>query len=565
MDQAPIGHEGTRGLCSFSVGTVRMAVGEHDAAVDEFRAGLVSDPGTAEHWFQLGRLLGRSRDEAGAAHQWRRAYCCDPGRDRILRDLITLLRRVGNAPAGWLSDWWRRVYRSSDQTMFRTFIDLMVVSGDLKSAFGIRVLRSALLENPNNESLYRLLGDERVSPASRDLRQVFRLRLLRLGAVDANTLRTVGYYARETERYEIAATYLKRSILYNPTRNIAYFTMFFLSRNRDTIEGARSFLRHAWCVLYRKANGAGTEHLLRRFAELERANGDTGPLIPRFEKERANPSLDQVSWRSMTRELARCQIEAGDIPGAFANLQSLERFRPNEPSSYLLADWASYHYQAGNRGEYDQLVDRRFIRSFELSDIAPDLDVQTFNAALRRLVTNHPSLNAGSDGGQADMRQTGDKGPGSLLEDQAPELVDLSRYFEILLQKYRQALPDDPHHPFLKYKDVPAPMALFWGLVIRNCDEVYTHRHGEETFASAIYYAHEPEDIEDPENPRSGWFEALRSDLNIEMDSADVLEFEARPGRFLFIPSYFYHRAMPTKLSRKRVSIVADFNYSFEA
>ena len=542
-----------------------MAVGEHDAAVNEYRRGLVSSPGTVAYWFQLGRLLGRSRDEAGAAIQWRRAYCCDPESDRVTRDLIALRHRIGNAPAGWLSDWWRRVLRSSDQALFRTFVDLMMRSGDPRSAHGIRVLRSAILENPTNKSLYRLLGDEGTSPASRDLRQVFRLRQLRLGAVDANTLRTIGHYNREAERYETAAAYLKRSILYNPTRNIAYFTMFFLSRNRDTIEVARSFLRHAWCVLYRETYGAGIEHLLRRFAELERVNGDTGSLIPRFEKERANPSLDQVSWRSMTRELARCQIETEDLTGAFANLQSLERFRPNEPSSYLLADWASYHYQAGNRREYDQLVDRRFIKSFELSDIAPDLDIQAFNSALRRLVTNHPSLKAGSDGGQGDMRQTGDKGPGSLLADQTPELVRLRRYFETLLQKYREALPEDPHHPFLRYKDVPAPMALFWGLVIRNCDEVFTHRHGEETFASAIYYAHESEDIEDPENPRSGWFEALRTDLNIEMDPADILEFEARPGRFLFLPSYFYHRAMPTKLSRKRVSIVADFNYSIEA
>ena len=207
-------------------------------------------------------------------------------------------------------------------------------------------------------------------------------------------------------------------------------------------------------------------------------------------------------------------------------------------------------------------MDRNFIRSYDLAAIDPDLDIPAFNAALRRRVTMHPSLTLRADGSVGDYRQTGDKGPGSLLEDQAPELVRLRGYFERLLSNFREELPENPAHPFLKFKNVPAPISLFWGLVNRNTKDIATHRHGDGTFATGIYYAHEAEDVYDPTNPRSGWFEALRSDLNIDMDPADILEFETRPGRFLFLPAYFFHRAMPTVLSRKRVSIVADFNFA---
>ena len=433
---------------------------------------------------------------------------------------------------------------------------------DLKNPNAARVFGAALIDDPTDKRLYKVLGEENVSPASRDQRQKFRLRLLKFGELNVRALTNIALHARASEKYDMAEAYFKRAILFQPGRNIAYFTMFFMSRNRGTLETARDFLRHAWCVLYREDNGPGTEHLLRRFAELERARGDTRSLIPRFKKALSQPNLDPDSRRSMTCELARCRIEAGDIAGSLENLQSLERDRPTSPSTYLLADWSSHHYRTGDRRAYGRLVDPRFIRSFELADIDPDLDVPAFNAALRRLVTTHPSLAAGSDGGQGDMRQTGDKGPGSLLEDQASELIRLRGYFSLLLSRYREELPTDPGHPFLKYKNVPAPISLFWGLVIRNCDRVFTHRHGEETFATAIYYAHEAKDIEDSSNPRSGWFEALRSDLNIDMDPADIIEFEARPGRFLFLPAYFYHRAMPTRLSTKRVSIVADFNFA---
>lgn len=323
------------------------------------------------------------------------------------------------------------------------------------------MFRAALIDNPSDKRLYKVLGEENVSPASRDQRRKFRLRFLKFGELNVRVLTNIALHARASERYDMAEAYFKRAILFHPGRNIAYLTMFFMSRNRGTLETARGFLRHAWCVLHHEDNGPGTEHLLRGFAELERARGDTRSLIPRFEKALSRPTLDPDSRRSMTRELACCRTEAGDIAGSLENLQSLERDRPTSPSIYLLADWSSHHYRAGDRRDYDRLVDPCLIQSFDLADIDPDLDISTFNAAVRRVVTTHPSLAAESDGGQGDMRQTGDKGLGSLLEDQASELIRLRGYLNLLLSRYRDGLPSNPGHPFLKYKNVPAPISLF--------------------------------------------------------------------------------------------------------
>jgi len=47
------------------------------------------------------------------------------------------------------------------------------------------------------------------------------------------------------------------------------------------------------------------------------------------------------------------------------------------------------------------------------------------------------------------------------LEDQAPELVRLRGYFERLLLNFREELPENLARPFLKFRNVPAPISVF--------------------------------------------------------------------------------------------------------
>lgn len=548
----------------YLLGVTYIAVGDNRAARAEMKRCAIYSPGSVNPWKQLGKLSSRDRRQPDAMRYLWRAHGCSPSDDKILEDLLALSCQIGKVPPGKLMDWRRRLFSMGNQRVFRLYIDLLMKSGATLFQWADQVFRVAIIDQPSNVRLLGYMGREQTSPWSPKQRQIFRLRQLKLGVMSADVLQNIGLFCKASEQFGLAEAYIKRGILVSPTRTDPYYRLFFLKRNQGAQDEARTYLRRRWCCRHDPENHGETETLLRRSAELERESGDTGSLIPEIKKVLARPGLNWEARSGLARELARCQIEAGDTAGSLENLTALERRRPNGPSTYLLADWSSHYYRSGERRAYDRLVDRDFIQSYDIAAPDPRLDIPKFNAALRHCVTRHPSLTLQGDGGMGDYRQTGDRGPGSLLEDQTPEIVCLRRYFELALLKYRETLPDDPDHPFLKFKNVPAPISVFWGLVNRNNKDIATHRHGDATFVTGIYYAHEAGDVEDPANPRSGWFEALRSDLNIKMAREDILEFETRPGRFLFLPGYYFHRAMPTRLSKKRVSIVADFNFAPE-
>jgi len=545
----------------YLLGIVHITAGKDVVAGVEMRRSVILAPDAAKPWRHLGEISYRLGDKSAGVHHLWRSYNCTPD-DVILVRLIEMVRQCKIKLGNKLFILLKKVMILRNEKVFRKFVDILIQSEEINTPLYDVILQLAVIDHPSNVQFYQHMARERVSRWSSVHRQKSRLRLLKFGDASADILRNIAVYMKNAEQYHMASVYLRRAILYSPSEFDTYYRLFFLKRNQGALGEARSYLRKTWCALLPDEKGIKIGTVLNRFAELERASGDSAPLIPRFKEALSRVPPNGAAWRGMTRELARCQIEAGDSAGSLGSLKALERFRSNAPSTYLLSDWSSHFYRSGERHAYDRLVDRTFIQSYDLATVDPELDVHAFNAALRRCITTHPSLTLRGDGGMGDYRQTRDKGPGSLLEDQTPELVCLRGYFDLLLSRYRDSLPDDPHHPFLKFKNVPAPISLFWGLVNRNNIQIHSHCHYEDTFMTGIYYAHEAEDVFDPTNPRSGWFEALRSDLNISMAPEDVLEFETRPGRFLFLPAYFFHRAMPTKLPRKRVSIVADFKFT---
>jgi hypothetical protein len=284
-------------------------------------------------------------------------------------------------------------------------------------------------------------------------------------------------------------------------------------------------------------------------------------MIEALRSALSRPNLTEHLRSVLIRHLASCQIESGDLVGGRDNLNVLSAARTDHASTYLLSDWASYYYRANDRNNYDKINSSDFIKSYDLEEIDSELNAPNFNAALRDRVENHPTLKLLYRGDRGGYSQTDDRGPGSLLVDQTPELIRLRRYFVHLSTRYRAELPEDEDHAFLKLRNVPLKLSVFWGLVLKDCKDSPTHRHGDDTFVTAIYYPNLEADQGDVSDPHAGWLEAFRPDLNIDMNPADIALLEPRPGRFIFLPSYFYHRALPMISPKTRVSIVADFNF----
>jgi tetratricopeptide (TPR) repeat protein len=392
-------------------------------------------------------------------------------------------------------------------------------------------------------------------------RHAFRLRFSTFAASNWGIFRTLAQQADLNQRYTLSEQCLKQAIVADPEDSDQYLNMYFMSKYRYSAGIQCSLLRRGLCTLNPEQNLSRLVRLLGFYAIAQRQLGDTRPMIEDLRKALSLPSLTEHQRSELTRELVSCQIEAGDLSGSLANLQSLGSPRPRRPTTYLLEDWAGYYYEANDRENYNRLNNVDFIKCYDLKEIDPELDIRKFNSILRDRVQNHPSLKLLYRGDRGGYSQTKDRGPGSLLEDQAPELVRLRHYFERVLERYCAELPEDGNHAFLKLKDEPLRLSICWGLVIKDCKSSPTHRHGDETFATAIYYPNEKVDRGDPSDLHAGWLEAFRLDLNIDMAPADIRKFEPRPGHFIILPSYFHHRALPITSTKTRVSIVADFNF----
>lgn len=511
-------------------------------------------------WRQLARGLSQENRRAKALAAYWHAHVSAPEDEETLAELTGFGCRFHLWSAN-RAQACAKLLVGRDVARYRRYVALVQASLTTRARFLMDMTRAAIVECPNNPELYDYLGRSGDGPPPVAGRLKLLSRAFKLGRLDLRLLQSMGSYLRENGDFKGSEAWFKRAGAAYPGDPQAWLKLFSIGRNRQSDELALQQITRAWHCCAKDPSGANAVVTLPRATSILRLLGDTAPIIPEFVRALEGGDLEPANRDRLMQELARCQIEAGALDDAKQNLRRLEQRRSNRASTYLLADWASYYYKAGRPTDYHSLADRAFIKSYDLSNLEPDLDLATFNSALLRSVVRHPSLAVLYDGAQGGMHQTADRGPGSLLVDPAPELVQLRGYFARLLDRYRSDLPDDPAHPFLKFRSSPAEIEMFWGLVVRNCHASYTHRHGAETFVTAIYYAHDQPVIGDGENQRAGWFEAMRSDLNIEMDPADILEFDPYPGRFLFLPAYFYHRALPTLSQQTRLSIVADFNF----
>jgi tetratricopeptide (TPR) repeat protein len=392
-------------------------------------------------------------------------------------------------------------------------------------------------------------------------RYKFHSRFMAFAASNWRVLRILSAKADRRQQYSLSERCLRQAIVATPSISETYLYMYFMSKYRYSAGEQCSFLRRGICALNTEQNLTLYLRFLGFYVTARRLLGDTGPLIGDLQKTMSIPTLTNLQRLDLLRHLASCQIEAGDLNSGLENLKTIDSARPRQPTTYLLDTWAGYYYAANDRVNYDRLYNLDFVKRYDLKEIAPKLDIQKFNSALHDRVTKHPSLKLLFRGDRGGYSQTNDRGPGSLLEDQAPELVRLRLYFERILARYLAELPHDDSHPFLKLRGEPLRLSIFWGLAIKNCQSSPTHRHGDDTFATAIYYPNEDVDRGDGSDPQAGWLETFRHELNIDMASTDIRTFEPLPGHFIILPSYFYHRALPLMSAKTRVSIVADFNF----
>jgi tetratricopeptide (TPR) repeat protein len=540
---------------------VELAAGDLVKSEFELRLSLLIDPRPGSHWHHLARLIrdpGRLHERC-VYLEW--ACVSDPS-SPIAHSHLAAVSPAAGKPRRALAAYRRAIMlRPKDQALLRRYADFMITELRRRDRGAIDIARAVLLEDPSYLIGYRFLYSNMMASVDPRLVRLSAERSILAGGMDHLGFWRFGKILREQGSPDQSRANFKRASLLNPAQPEFYVSHFYLSRNRADADYAARILLMAWYSLPAEAGPGERTKLLRRLAEIRRALQDPGAVPGWIEVQLLAPNLEEKDARVLKQELARLRMETGELNESERLLASLAADEIDKPSTYLLAERSCLLYASGKRAEYRKLSSRDFIKSYSITDADPTLDVARFNASLRRLVIEHPTLRMLYDGGQGGIKQTKDRGAGSLLEDPAADLARLRDCFNSLAVRYVSELATDPDHPFLRHKEAAHRLSIFWGLVMEQCHESVAHTHEAVTFITAIYYASETGGFADPGDPTAGWLEVMRPNLNIEMEEADILKFHPTPGTFIFLPAYLYHRPLPTNSDQTRVSIVADFNF----
>lgn len=258
----------------------------------------------------------------------------------------------------------------------------------------------------------------------------------------------------------------------------------------------------------------------------------------------ASPYLMRVEHR----------VAQGDLPGA---LDACQQYLSRQgPECSLLAAKGFLLHALGRDAEGSHLVDFSRLLTQTMIDVPEGYaDLAEFNAALARHVRAHPSLSHGNAHSRATQigRQSGNLFQG----DQGP-FADFEKVLWNAAGQYREAVGQDPDHPFLaRPPDLRAVHC--WAVVLERSGYQTPHIHPT-AWLSGVYYPELPASIRDGESEQ-GWIEFGAPPPEFAMEpAAPTLRIKPQEGLLILFPSYFYHRTIPNDSDEQRVSLAFDFS-----
>lgn len=200
----------------------------------------------------------------------------------------------------------------------------------------------------------------------------------------------------------------------------------------------------------------------------------------------------------------------------------------------------------------DWLGAGRFIARVRLDVPVPFVDAAAFNAALAHDIRHHSRLRFEPVG----LAAKGGYLTEDLLADRTPAILGFERSLRAAIDGYIAALPDDPHHPFLRAVPRGAYALNLWATRVAAQGVIDTHIH-EESWLSGAYYVELPPAVRDDDT--AGWIEFGRPHRGLPEPPADDIQcLRPEVGSLLLFPSYLYHRTLPYAGSGERISISFD-------
>ena len=313
----------------------------------------------------------------------------------------------------------------------------------------------------------------------------------------------------QLERYEKALSVLDRAI-----RNCGELPLFDMWRGRILVSMGAAADALAWL----DPTTDGTEGLPGHQVALERARAHL--RLGEFAKG-AN-ELTPIAF-----------ADHGDY-ALWAYLEVLWRSAGDDRASWLL--------------DYD-----RFVRLMEVPVPKGFSSHREFNRALLERVTPlHVTTGAPID----QTERGGTKSHGELFKRRDPLIQSLRVAILEAIRAYMDDLPDEPEHPFLRYRGTPIRFAGSWSVRLFSEGYHVPHYHPEGWISSA-YYVALPGPVADPAQAE-GRLHFGVPPVDIPGGASPVKEIQPEIGTLALFPSYCWHGTHPFSAFEPRVTVAFD-------
>lgn len=545
------------------IGKVRDAIGA-------LRAAVQVEPGRADLWGNLGRILHEQGLSTQGVELLDRAVQLDPANAEYWynlglaahasgkpdRAIEALLKSTSLAP-GWAMAWaaFGQVQLDRDEVEPAHASLSRALELDPDSAFARHTLALALRRLDRGDEALDLIGSR---PTPHVETQLLHAHLLgdtgRLDEAAAEYRQLLAERPDLIDGHETLARLLPQIGAANEALDsyrAALAGKPTLELYRSAIATARSLKDHAatldWVAEAQARFGPQSDLMVYRALALGESGDSEGALAvlePLAEKG-FTPALAPSAFyrlklgdlsRAETLALAATQANAVEQP-AWACLSVIWRLL-DDPREAWLADY------------------ERFVIPVEIEPPSGFESTAAFMGALAEDLTalhtahHHPAEQSLREGTQT---------RGLLFDRQLPTVQALARQLQSQIEESLTKLPSDLVHPFLGRNTGRIRFAGSWSVRLRSGGFHINHIHQAGWLSSALYVSLPAEMSDAPEGVSSPGALAFGiPDAALGLDLSPRRIEAPRVGRLLIFPSYFWHGTIPFQSDQNRLTVAFD-------
>ena len=330
----------------------------------------------------------------------------------------------------------------------------------------------------------------------------------------------------------------RRALELDPRHAPALFNIGHILMKRELFDDAERYFRDALAIdagLVPARNNLGMVlqqlgRLDEAALEIERAAADTTEPTPYY-------------------NLAALRLEQDDPRAAIAACDAALARQPSSNTAMSLkAIGLAVAGDLHGARYYNDI--NRFLHQGEITGFEAHGTLQAFNAALFDQVSATPDRY--SEPGTEAARQTRD-----LFQAPTGALATFRAAIDGAVAAYAEALGTS-EHPFVAARPRSWQLAA-WGTIVRSVPGDETTPIHPHAWLSGVYYARIPDEVDADPTTRGGCIEFGRPPKAIHHAyTPEVTVIQPREGLLILFPSYFYHRILPFRTARQRMSLAFD-------